>query len=120
MRLPGQKVHSGAAKPQYAGLEGRAECNETLKKGVTIAKGTAIATFVNGRFISGHGHAAFYNGYFYDNIGDLRISVIEQYKGTYPTNGVKERPLPNEGKDADGNWSNRSNNGRAFSIILLP
>jgi hypothetical protein len=93
---------------------------EALKKGVTIAKGTAIATFVNGKFISGHGHAAFYNGYFYDNTGDLRISVIEQYNGTRPSDGVQERPLPNEGKDANGDWINRSNNGRAFSIILLP
>jgi hypothetical protein len=93
---------------------------EALKKGRTIAKGTAIATFVDGKFKSGHGHAAFYNGHFYDDDEGIRIYVIEQFNGSTPTLKIQERLLHNFGKDANGDWERRSNNGRAFSIILLP
>ena len=93
---------------------------EIIKKGGTILEGTAIATFVNGRFESGHGHAALYVGWINDPNPDqgIRIIVVEQYKGTWPTNGIKERPLLNYGKLPDGTWDRRSNNGRAFSVIL--
>ncbi|MDR3158478.1 MAG: BPSL0067 family protein [Zoogloeaceae bacterium] len=92
---------------------------EALKKGTMIAKGTAIATFVNGRFESGHGHAAFYIRHVFDPDGVIRIEVIEQYLGEKPSGGVKKRLLPNHGKDKNGNYINRSNNGRAFSVIML-
>jgi hypothetical protein len=52
---------------------------ETLKSGGTIAKGTAIATFINGRFTSGNGHAAFYAGRVLYTDGSIRIYVMEQF-----------------------------------------
>jgi hypothetical protein len=91
---------------------------EALKKGTMIAKGTAIATFVNGKFKSKHGHAAFYIGHVFDRDGDIRIDVIEQYLGRFPSGKIKRRLLPNRGKDKSGNYIDRSNNGRAFSVIM--
>jgi hypothetical protein len=92
---------------------------ETLKNGGTIEKGTAIATFVNGKFESGHGHAAFYAGYYIGSDGDIYIFVVDQYLGSTPSNGVQKRQLSNYGRDVNDNWRRRSNNGRAFSVIML-
>jgi hypothetical protein len=98
---------------------------ETLEKGGTILEGTAIATFVNGRFPlptpkepDAHGHAAFFAGYVRNKDGEIFISIVDQYLGKWPSGAIQERPLKNSGKDPDGNWSDRSNNGRAFSVIL--
>jgi hypothetical protein len=91
---------------------------ETIKKGGTIMEGTAIATFVDGRFISGHGHAAFYVGWINDPNEGIRIRVVEQYLGEYPTEGVVDRLLHNWGKNPDGSYPHRSNNSAAFSVIL--
>jgi hypothetical protein len=59
-------------------------------------------------------------GYFRDpdpNKG-IRIMVVEQYLGRHPSKGIQERPLDNFEKNPDGTWYDRSNNGRAFSVIL--
>jgi hypothetical protein len=100
-------------------VEGR-NVIETLENGESILEGTAIATFVNGRFISGHGHAAFYAGWIHDTNSSpsTRILIVEQFRGDRPTNGIVKRLLPNYGKKPDGTWDRRSNNGRAFSVIL--
>jgi hypothetical protein len=93
---------------------------ETLKNGGTIEKGTAIATFHrDGKFQSGDGHAAFYAGHFLDANEGIRIIVIEQYLGTWPTKVIESRALHNKEKKANGEWDDRSNNGRAFSVIML-
>ncbi|MDR2017318.1 MAG: BPSL0067 family protein [Syntrophobacterales bacterium] len=93
---------------------------ETLKNGGTIMEGTAIATFVNGRFVSGHGHAAFFVGSFDDpnpeqGTPGIRIIIVEQFKNSVR---IIERKLFNRGKNADGSYVNPSNNGEAFSVIL--
>jgi hypothetical protein len=98
-------------------IEGR-NIIKTLREGGTIIEGTAIATFRNGSFESGHGHAAFFAGWFKDHKDEIRIIVIEQYLGGFPTNGIKERPLLNRGKNPDGSYVDPSNNGEAFSEIL--
>jgi len=91
---------------------------ETLKNGGTIMVGTAIATFRNGHFESGHGHAAFFAGYTKDKNGVIRITIVEQYLGSRPSGGVITRTLRNRGKNADGSYVDPSNNGEAFSVIL--
>jgi hypothetical protein len=91
---------------------------ETLKSGGTIAKGTAIATFINGHFASGNGHAAFYAGRVLNTDGSVRIYVMEQFLHP-PSGGIKKRLLRNFGKSASGNYNNPSNNGEAFSVIML-
>jgi hypothetical protein len=92
---------------------------ETLKSGGTIAKGTAIATFINGHFASGNGHAALYVERVRYTDGSIRIYVMEQYLGGLPSGGIKKRLLRNFGKSASGNYNNPSNNGEAFSVIML-
>jgi hypothetical protein len=91
---------------------------ETLQNGGTIIEGTAIATFRHGSFESGHGHAAFFAGWFNDVKEGIRIIVVEQYNGLHPSLGVQERPLRSRGKNADGSYVDPSNNGEAFSEIL--
>jgi hypothetical protein len=89
---------------------------ETLKSGGTIAKGTAIATFINGRFASGNGHAAFDAGR--DPAGSFRFYAMEQFLHP-PTGGIIKRFLLNRGKYASGNYIDPGNNGEAFSVIML-
>jgi len=93
---------------------------QAIQSGNEPRKGTAIATFVNGRFHSGHGHAAFYWRYEIDPNSNPkeRIYIIEQYLHP-PTGGVVSRLLYNLGKDSNGNYLHRSNNGEAFSVIML-
>ena len=87
---------------------------ETLKKGDEILEGTAIATFRNGEFVSGNGHAALFSCY-KEEKGEIFIVVVDQYSSS---GGIVERRLKNFGQNADGTWENQSNNGRAFSVIL--
>lgn len=87
----------------------------TVKGNLKILKGTAIATFVDGKYPSnGHNnHAAFYisqtkNG----------IWVMDQWPGDVdakPT--VSKRFIPSRGKKKDGSFDRPSNNADAFSII---
>jgi hypothetical protein len=77
-----------------------------------IKKGTAIATFVNGRYENKeHGnHAAFYLGQSVDG-----IDVVEQFEALAK---IQKRTLPFLGQ-VDGKYVNPSNNGDAFSVIEL-
>lgn len=78
---------------------------------IRIAPGTAIATFVNGRYLSRSrgNHAALYVSE--DATG---IWVVDQWKNS---GVVKLRPLKRLGKNKDGTWKDASNNADAFSII---
>jgi hypothetical protein len=78
---------------------------------VTLKEGTAIATFIDGRYPN-HGsgnHAAFYISQ--DAAG---ILVIDQWtrSGT-----IQKRRLAFKGKDRNGKFLDPSNNGDAFSVI---
>ncbi|SFS09674.1 BPSL0067 family protein [Sphingomonas jatrophae] len=81
-------------------------------KGQTLlAKGTAIATFVGGKYPNkAHGnHAALYISQ--DATG---ITVMDQW--TKKAN-VSSRKLLFKGKDKNGNFIDPSNNADAFSVI---
>lgn len=112
-----EPVGSGecAALPQYYTRIGPAAGwveGEKVKGNSTIKKGTAIATFVNGRYPNKpHGnHVALYVSQ--DTTG---ITVVDQWTGKLPG----ERVLPFLG-EKDGAYVDPSNNGDAFSIIELP
>jgi len=84
---------------------------KTVKGNLLVAKGTAIATFVNGKYPNkDHGnHAAFYvsqdvNG----------IWVVDQFKKAQK---VSKRYIRSKGKSADGKFLDPSNNADAFSVI---
>jgi hypothetical protein len=81
-------------------------------KGIlTLAKGTAIATFVNGRYPNKPkgNHAALYVSQ--DKHG---LWVVDQYFGS---GGIHKRLLRFKGKAQDGSFVDPSNNGDAFSVI---
>ncbi|MGV2287179.1 BPSL0067 family protein [Trinickia sp. YCB016] len=84
---------------------------ENVKGNLLLKKGTAIATFVDGRYqnhASGN-HAALYVG---QDAGG--IIVVDQWS----TSGtIKKRRLPFLGKDKNGHFITPSNNGDAFSVI---
>ncbi len=80
-----------------------------------IVPGTAIATFVNGRYPNkSHGnHAALYVG---QDAGG--ILVMDQWKDDVTKPRVSLRYLRVGGTiNADGTWPNASNNANAFSVI---
>ena len=81
-----------------------------VRGNATIRKGTAIATFVNGKYSSNASgnHAAFYLSQ--DATG---IWVVDQYAGSH---GIHKRHLRFKGKTAAG-YTDPSNNGDAFSVI---
>lgn len=80
--------------------------------GAKIKKGTAIATFVDGKYPnkSSGNHAAFYLSQ--DAKG---IWVVEQFKGLTK---IQKRHLRFKGKASDGSYVDPSNNGDAFSVIM--
>jgi len=79
----------------------------------SIAKGTAIATFVKGKYPnhSTRNHAAFYLS---QNAGG--IWVVDQWKSEKKPK-VSKRYLMRKGQTKDGNFIEPSNNADAFSII---
>jgi|APAra7269096768_1048522.scaffolds.fasta_scaffold26288_1 hypothetical protein len=81
---------------------------------VSVLKGTAIATFVDGKYKSNaHGnHAAFYIG---QDAGG--IWVMDQWKGDLKKPKVSKRYIQPKGKLKNGNYIDPSNNAQAFSII---
>ena len=94
-----------------------APANPKWKQGIRvkgdtgIAKGTAIATFVNGVYPnrpSGN-HAALYE--LQDNTG---VWVVDQYFGS---NGIHKRRLRFKGAHPDGSFIDAVNNGDAFSVV---
>ncbi|MDR1423280.1 MAG: BPSL0067 family protein [Azoarcus sp.] len=90
---------------------------ETIKNGGTFFMGTAIATFIDGRFQSGNGHAGFYAGHVNDPKEGIRIYIVEQYLHP-PTGGIQKRLLHSTENDEAGHYRGISNIGTKFSVIL--
>jgi hypothetical protein len=84
---------------------------EAVRGNPSLRRGTAIATFVDGKYHNNKtgNHAAFYVGQ--DSEG---IWVVDQYVGS---GGIRKRHLRFKGKNADGTFVDPSNNGDAFSVI---
>ena len=81
----------------------------------SLAKGTAIATFVNGLYESKRtgNHAAFYISQ--DSAG---ITIMDQWVSDTSKPKVSSRYLRKKGKNADGAFVDPSNNAEAYSVIL--
>jgi len=79
-----------------------------------IAKGTAIATFINGKYPNlRHGnHAALYISQ--DASG---IYVMDQWLDDKTKPKVSRRYIRRKGKKSDGSFVDPSNNAEAFSVI---
>jgi len=100
----------------YAGAPATSKWREgeRVLDAVHIPVGTAIATFVNGKYQShAHGnHAALF----------LRrdaccIWVMDQWANDKDKPKISSRPIPARGKHKNGEYVNPSNNADAFSII---
>lgn len=94
--------------------EGWREGIKVKGNGDKIKKGTAIATFVNGRYQNlEHGnHAAFYISQ-----SVTGIVIVEQFESLAT---IQKRTLAYLGVDEKtGRYNNPSNNGDAFSVIEL-
>lgn len=79
-----------------------------------IEKGTAIATFVNGKYpnLSHDNHAALYISQ------DIKgIWVMDQWKGDPNKPKVSKRYIRSKGKHKNGAFLDPSNNADAFSVI---
>ncbi|WP_079433977.1 BPSL0067 family protein [Zoogloea sp. LCSB751] len=87
---------------------------DKVKGNLTIRRGTAIATFVNGKYASNaHGnHAALYIS---QDVGG--IWVMDQWKGDPKKPKVSKRYILFKGTWKDGSYADPSNNADAFSII---
>lgn len=112
---PAPNVGSGHCVPlvqQYAGCPQTSEWSEgdPVRDNKKIAKGTAIATFVGGKYPNAQSgnHAALFISQ--DKHG---IWVVDQYKNS---GGIKKRYLQFKGKK-DNVYVDPSNNGDAFSVI---
>jgi hypothetical protein len=81
---------------------------------LTIQKGTAIATFVNGSYEnkSTGNHAGIYIS---QDAGG--IWIMDQWTNNATKPKVSKRYLRRKGKDSKGNWNDPSNNAEAFSVI---
>ncbi len=86
---------------------------EIVRSNATIRKGTAVATFVNGKYPNNeHGnHAALYVSQEASGVW-----VVDQWE-TLTKPG--KRKLAFLGKNADGSYKDPSNNGDSLSIIEL-
>ena len=83
-----------------------------VKGSTTIAKGTAIATFVDGVYPnkSSGNHAGYYVSQ--DASG---IFIMDQWTSKA---SISQRKIKFRGQKADGTYNNPSNNGDAFSVII--
>lgn len=94
---------------------------QILDAPTALMPGTAIATFVDGRYPQtgkGTRHAAFFLHYgpFGKDGKPQGIWIMEQY--TYPqTRTIQARYIKRRGKNPDGSWSSPSNNADAFFVI---
>ncbi len=84
-----------------------------VKGNSSLAIGTAIATFVNGKYPnkSKDNHAGLYMGQ--DAKG---IQIMDQWVSLTRTT-IRSRTLPFKGKNPDGSFKDPSDNGDAFSVI---
>jgi hypothetical protein len=113
--------HACAALVQYF-TRAPGSAKTTWREGITvrgngaaIKKGTAVATFVNGRYPNTlhHKHAALYLEQ--DAAG---VWVMDQWEGdSKPT--ISKRRMAFQGKTSDGKaFIDPSNNGDALSVIM--
>lgn len=81
---------------------------------ISILKGTAIATFVNGKYpnLRTGNHAAFYIS---QDAGG--ILVMDQWADDDLKPSISLRYLPRKGKLAKGGYAFPSNNADAYSVI---
>lgn len=79
-----------------------------------IVKGTAIATFIDGRYpnLPRGNHAAYYISQ--DAMG---IVVMDQWADDEKKPAVSRRPLQKKGKLPNGKWNDIVNNAEAYSVI---
>lgn len=79
-----------------------------------LAKGTAIATFVDGRYLSlpKGNHAAFYISQDADGIW-----VMDQWANDPKKPNVSARRIRKKGKHPNGQYIDPSNNAEAYSVI---
>lgn len=100
----------------YAGLPPTAlwKQGDTVVGNVQIQKGTAIATFSNGRYASlfTGNHAAFYISR--DAAG---IWIMDQWSNDKTKPFVSKRYVRRKGKSQDGRYVDPSNNADAYSVI---
>ena len=100
----------------YAGLPPTAlwKEGESVVGSATIKKGTAIATFIDGRYPSRAtgNHAAFYIS---KDAGG--IWVMDQWSNDATKPLVSKRYIRAKGKLANGQYIDASNNADAYSII---
>lgn len=108
--------HCVALVQEYANAPATSFWKEgkAVKGNLLIAKGTAIATFVDGKYKSAkHGnHAAFFIS---KDAGGMWI--MDQWKGDPHKPKVSKRYIINKGQRKDGTYNDPSNNADAFSII---
>jgi hypothetical protein len=101
---------------------------DVLARGGTIESGTAVATFVNGRYpTAGHRHAAFYEGPAYNTSGTLNgIILLDQWNPQVtpwnphpaPRDDIRRRTVQPKGKmRPDGSFPQISDNAEAFYVI---
>lgn len=87
---------------------------ERVMDNKTLTPGTAIATFVNGRYpIRAHGnHAAFYLGQVSNG-----IYVMDQWNDSVRRPRISKRFIRAKGKSKSGKFIEPSDNADAFSVI---
>jgi hypothetical protein len=122
-------VYSDARSLNNKPVEGNGECVTLVKNHTSVGatatwrqgeqvvgsnalrQGTAIATFVNGRYPNNaHGnHAAFYMGQVSDG-----IYIMDQWRSKEK---ITKRFIRRKGRDAHGRFIDPSNNADAFFVI---
>jgi hypothetical protein len=96
---------------------------DVLERGGQIESGTAIATFVNGRYpTAGHRHAALYDGPIRSVTGGIMgIILLDQWNPSPndpPRPLIKRRSVYRKGKmRSDGGFPFISDNAEAFYVI---
>lgn len=87
---------------------------EKVVENKNIASGTAIATFVNGKWPGlAHGnHAAFYTGQVSNG-----IYILDQWPDMDKKKKISKRFIYRLGKDKNGNYIRPTENADAYSII---
>jgi len=80
----------------------------------TIQKGTAVATFVNGKYPN---HASGNHAAFYVSQNHSGVHVMDQWADDPNKPKVSERLMRFKGKHKDGTYVDPSNNGDALFII---
>lgn len=83
------------------------------RNGVKIEKGTAVATFVDGKYPNkpSDNHAALYVSQ-----NAAGVYVMDQWKAKLT---IGKRLMRFKGKQADGTYIDPSNNGDALSVIMI-